>query len=493
MAETNGEPPAAPSSKKAAGKKKTTRKRKTAATGKKTAAKTGTKKSAAKKTASKNSTGPSNTPRASARRPVFIVDGSRTPFLKARGKPGPFAAADLALGAARPLLARQPFEPDALDQVILGCVMPGPDEANIARIVALRLGCGDRVPAWTVQRNCASGMQALDSAWHDIADGRSELVLAGGVEAMSHAPVLLSQAMVAWLGQWYGARGAWARLRALARLRPHHLKPVIGLLRGLTDPVVGLSMGQTAEKIAHRFGITREAMDSFAMRSHQRLAEALDNGRLDEIETLYDTRGHYYEADDGLRRDTDMARLARLKPVFDKPFGQVTAGNSAQVTDGAAMLVLASESAVQRYDLPVIGRIVDSQWAGVDPAQMGLGPVHASTPLLTRGQYALEDIDYWEINEAFAGQVLACLAAWEDGRYCRDEFGLRSPVGTLDQDRLNVDGGAVSLGHPVGASGARIVLHLLHVLAREQARRGIATLCIGGGQGGAMLVEREQG
>ncbi|MEJ2509144.1 MAG: acetyl-CoA C-acetyltransferase [Gammaproteobacteria bacterium] len=488
MADSDGEPPAEPSSKKAAAKKKTTRKKAAAA-----GTKTTTKKSTAKKTTSKKSTAAASGGRSSSRRSVFIVDGSRTPFLKARGKPGPFPAADLALGAARPLLARQPFEPEDLDQVILGCVMPGPDEANIARIVALRLGCGDRVPAWTVQRNCASGMQALDSAFHDIADGRSELVLAGGVESMSHAPVLLSQAMVAWLGDWYAARTVGARLRALGRLRPGHLKPIIGLLRGLTDPVVGLSMGQTAEKIAHRFGITREAMDSFAMRSHQRLAAAQDNGRLEEIETLYDTRGNFYDADDGLRRDTDMDRLGKLKPVFDKPFGRVTAGNSAQVTDGAAMLVLASESAVQRHGLPVLGRITDSQWAGVDPSQMGLGPVHASTPLLTRGKYSLDDIDYWEINEAFAGQVLACLAAWEDNRYCREELGLRSAMGTLNQDRLNVDGGGVSLGHPVGASGARIVLHLLHVLAREGAQRGIATLCIGGGQGGAMLVERERG
>ena len=422
-------------------------------------------------------------------RPVYIVDGARTPFLKARGAPGPFSAADLATQVARNLLLRQPFSPAAFDEVIAGCVMPGPDEANIARIVALRLGCGERVPAFTVQRNCASGMQAIDSAARNIGSGQADLVLAGGVEVMSHAPVLLDTTMVAWLAQWQRAQGLTARLKMLVRLRPAHLKPVIGLLRGLTDPVVGLSMGQTAEILAHRFSVTREMMDAFALTSHQRLAAAQDQGRLDEIDVVYDTKGHYYSADDGLRRETDMAQLATLKPVFDRPFGQVTAGNSAQVTDGAAWLILASEDAVARHKLPVLAQLRDSHWAGLDPAQMGLGPVYAMAPLLMRYGYDSTDIDYWEINEAFAAQVLACIAAWKDEEFCRTEFGRDAPFMPIDQECLNVDGGGVSLGHPVGASGARVVLHLVQVLRQRQARRGIASLCIGGGQGGAMLVE----
>lgn len=426
-----------------------------------------------------------------AGRPVYVVDGARTPQLKAKGAPGPFSASDLAVAAGRPLLLRQPFEPDAFDEVILGCVMPGPDEANIARLVALRLGCGQRIPAWTVQRNCASGMQALDSAFHDIADGRADLVLAGGTEAMSRAPVLFGEAMVVWLAQWNAARSMGARMKALTKLRLANLAPIIGLLRGLTDPLVGLNMGQTAENLAFRFHIDREQMDAFALESHQRLALAQDQGRLNEIEALYDSKGTVYAADDGLRRDTDMARLAKLKPVFDRKFGLVTAGNSAQVTDGAALLILASEDAVQRHGLPVLGRLVDSQWAGVDPAQMGLGPANAMAPLLQRDGLKVDDIDYWEINEAFAAQVLAVLAALNDVDYCREELGWDEAVGQIDHSRLNVDGGGVSLGHPVGASGARIVLHLLHVLHQRNARRGIASLCIGGGQGGAMLVERE--
>ncbi len=421
---------------------------------------------------------------------VYIVDGSRTPQLKARGVPGLFSAADLAVNAARPLLARQPFEPEALDQVILGCVMAAPEEANIARVVALRLGCGKRVPAWTVQRNCGSGMQAIDSALHDIAAGRSGLILAGGTESMSHAPLLLSTAMVNWLGQFSMARGLGAKLNIAARFRPSLLKPVVALLRGLTDPVVGLSMGQTAEILAQRFGITRAMMDAYAVRSHQRLAAAYATGRLPEVEVLYDDQGNVHAQDDGLRPDSAVEKLARLKPVFDKEFGLVTAGNSAQVTDGAAWVILASDAVVKKYQLPVLARIVDSAWAGLDPQQMGLGPVHAMTPVLARQNLNIGEIDYWEINEAFAAQVLACLAAWQDSGYCRDELGLSSGFGAIDEERLNVDGGGISLGHPVGTSGARIVLHLCHVLQQKNARRGMASLCIGGGQGGAMLLER---
>lgn len=422
-------------------------------------------------------------------RAVFVVDGSRTPFLKARGRPGPFKAVDLAVAAGKPLLLRQPFEPEACDEVILGCVAPGPDEANIGRVAALRLGCGDRVPAWTVQRNCGSGMQAVDTAFRNIADGRSELVLAGGVEAMSHSPVLLSEDMVGWLADWNAARGISQKVRTLARLRPGFVTPVIGLLRGLTDPVVGLSMGQTAENLAHRFGITREQMDAYAVESHRRLDRAYRVGDMGEVEVVYDTAGHHYERDDGIRADSDVAKLAKLRPVFDRPFGNATAGNSAQVTDGAAWLILASENTVKLHDLPVLGRIVDTEWAGLDPAQMGLGPVHATVPLLKRRRVGAERIDYWEINEAFAAQVLACLAALKDAAYCKQQLGLSKAFGEIPHERLNVDGGGISLGHPVGASGARIVLHLLHVLRRNQAQRGVASLCIGGGQGGAVLVE----
>ena len=423
-------------------------------------------------------------------RPVYVVDGNRTPFLKAQDKPGPFRASDLAVSAGKALLVRQPFAPEELDEVIIGCVIPGPDEANIARVVALRLGCGKQVPAWTVQRNCASGMQAIDSAAMAIAFGRSDLVLAGGAEAMSHAPVLLPPRSVELLGAWRQARSSRDRMRLLARVRPAHFRLVFSLLQGLTDPVVSLSMGQTAEVLARRFAISRQEMDAYAVESHRRLAHAHAQGWLSEIDPLYATDGRVFDYDNGVRPDSSVERLAKLKPAFDRRVGLVTAGNSAQISDGAALLILASEDAVHRYRLPVLGRIVDCAWAGVNPEQMGLGPVHAMAPLLLRHGLQTADIDFWEINEAFAAQVLACLRAWESEDYAHEELEIGQAFAGIGLERLNVDGGAVAAGHPVGASGARIVLHLLQVLKRNGARRGMAALCIGGGQGGAMLLER---
>ncbi|MFT7458146.1 MAG: acetyl-CoA C-acetyltransferase [Planctomycetota bacterium] len=422
---------------------------------------------------------------------VYIVDGSRTPYIRARGIPGPFHAADLAVLAGRGLLARQNFDASELDEVILGSTMPSPDEANIGRVVALRLGCGENVPAWTVQRNCASGMQAVDSAARNILSGRSDLVLAGGVEAMSHGPLLFSTAMVTWLGRFYAARSLPAKMQSISKFRPTLLKPVIALLQGLTDPVVGLNMGQTAEEIAFHFGIDRLAMDTFAVQSHLRLAAAQAEGRLQEIEVIYDNDGNYYDHDNGVRSDSSVEKLAKLKPVFDREFGMVTAGNSSQITDGAAWLILASEQAVKKHKLPVLGRIVDSEWAALRPEEMGLGPVHAMTPLMKRHKLKVEDIDFWEINEAFAAQVLGCIAAWQDSKYCREQLQLRSAFGEIDQEKLNVNGGAIALGHPVGSSGARIILHMCHVLQQNNAKKGIASICIGGGQGGALLIERD--
>jgi len=422
-------------------------------------------------------------------RPVYVVDGSRTPFLKAGAEPGPFHAADLAVRAAQPLLNRQPFSPGDLDEVITGCVMPGPDEANISRIAALRAGCGKAVPAWTVQRNCGSGMQALDSAARNIAANRADLVMAGGTESMSQAPLLYPPEMVGWLGQLNRARKPAEKLKVASRFKPSYLKPVIGLIRGLTDPTVGLSMGKTAEILADKFGISRAEMDEYAVRSHLRLAAAQEQGRLGEIEPLYDWKGVVHEHDEGVRPDSSVEKLAKLRPVFDGRYGKVTAGNSSQITDGAAWLILASEKAIKKHQLPVMGRIIDCAWAGNDPSEMGLGPVFACTPLIRRNQKKLQDIDYWELNEAFAAQVIACLRAWRSDDFCKNSLGLKKAFGEIDDERLNVDGGAIALGHPVGVSGARIVLHLLHVLKHNKATTGVASQCIGGGQGGAMLVE----
>jgi acetyl-CoA C-acetyltransferase len=420
---------------------------------------------------------------------IYIVDGARSPFLKSRNKPGPFAASDLAVHAGRALLTRQPFAPTELDEVIVGCASPSVDEVNIGRVIALRLGCGRHVPGWTVMRNCASGMQALDSAMANMESGRANLVLAGGVDALSRAPLLFSDAMVHWLSNFYAAKSLGQKAAAVAKLKLSYLAPVIGIMKGLTDPNVGLIMGQTAENLAYRFGITRTQQDAFAARSHARVIAAQESGHLGEIAPMFDDRGGLYQADDGVRKDSTVENLAKLKPFFDRKYGTVTAGNSSQITDGAAWLILATEAGLKRHGLTPIGRIVDSQWAALDPAQMGLGPVHSATPILRRHGYGLNDMDAWEINEAFAAQVLGCIEAWKSDDYCRTQLGAGQALGELDMEKLNVDGGAIALGHPVGASGARIVLHLLQVLKRTGGKKGMAAICIGGGQGGSMLVE----
>jgi acetyl-CoA C-acetyltransferase len=424
-------------------------------------------------------------------RDVYIVEACRTPFLKARGKPGPFAAADLAVYASRELFNRLPIESDEIGEAVAGCMIPSEDEANIGRIIALRIGAGDKVTGYTVQRNCASGMQALDEAFKDIKLNRHDIVLAGGVEAMSRAPLIYNRTAVNWFANMMKAKKLGQKISMFTKLPiKAFMTPIIALLRGLRDPVVSLGMGQTAENIADKFKISRKEMDKFAEDSHKKLAQAIDKGYLkDMVVPIFDEKGNVYEEDDGLRRDSTVENLAKLKPFFDRKFGKVTAANSSQITDGAAFMVLASEEAVKKYKLPVIAKIVDVEWAGNDPRVMGLAPTKAVPPLLKRHGLKFDDIEYWEINEAFATQVVGCLKGWADEKYCKEELGLDHAFGTMDQEKLNVDGGAVSIGHPVGASGARIVMHLINVMRRNKAKRGVATICIGGGQAGAMLIE----
>lgn len=423
-------------------------------------------------------------------RPVYIIDGSRTPFLKARHGPGPFTPVDLAVQCGRPLLARQPFAPDAFDQVILGCVSVIADEMNPARVAALRLGMGAAMTAFSVQINCGSGMQSVDTAFRYIREGVSDLVLAGGAEALSYSPLMFPQPGVRWFGALASARTAWEKAAVMLRLRPRFFKPVIGLERGLTDPIVELNMGQTAEVVGHLFKISRRDADAYAVESHLRLARAQKEGWLaGEIETAFARDGKFYDHDDGVRPDSTVERLSTLKPAFERPWGNVTAGNSSQITDGASWVIVASEDAVKKHGLEPKAVIVDSEWAALDPTIMGIAPVLSATALLKRQQLGLGDVDLWELNEAFAAQILACLAAWEDERFCREVLGLDGAAGVIDRARLNIDGGAIALGHPVGTSGNRIVLHLVNAMRRLGKKRGIASECIGGGQGGAMLIE----
>src|ERR1700748_3023371 len=274
---------------------------------------------------------------------------------------------------------------------------------NPARVAALRLGMGERMVAFTVRINCGSGMQSIDTAYRYIREGNSNLILAGGSEALSYAPLVWPQQGVRWFAGLAGAKGIGAKIMAALKARPAYFKPIIGLERGLTDPITELNMGQTAEVVGHLFGITRAQSDAYAAESHKRLAHAQTSGWLKgEVETAFARDGKFYDHDDGVRPDSTPEKLASLQPVFERRGGQVTAGNSSQITDGASWVILASEEAIARHGLTPKAVIVDSQWSALDPSIMGLGPVLSSTALLKRNNLMLGDVETWELNEAFA-------------------------------------------------------------------------------------------
>lgn len=426
-------------------------------------------------------------------RDVVVVAGVRTPFVKAGTDFGTVSAVELGRVALREAMERAEIDPDELDEVVVGNVANPPDAANVARVIALSAKVGKRVPAVTVSRNCASGMEAVVEAAYRIQAGHADMVGVGAVESMSRIPFLLrSDAQDAWteIGR---AKSAAARMAGFLRLRPRHFKPVIGLQLGLTDPVSGLNMGETAEVLAREWGVTREEQDAFALRSHRLAAAAWGEGRMAAETIAVPVPPRFtkvVERDNGVRENQTPEALAKLKPFFDRRFGTVTAGNASQITDGAVALVLASAERARERGLSVLGRIRSWAFAGCDPARMGLGPVLATPPALKRaGGLTLEQMDLIELNEAFAAQVLACLKAFESRRFFEDHVGL-PPVGVPDPERLNVNGGAIALGHPVGASGARLVLTLLHELGRRSGSLGLATMCVGGGQGASVVVER---
>jgi acetyl-CoA acetyltransferase family protein len=427
-----------------------------------------------------------------ATRELAIVAGFRTPFCKAGGALKSASAADLATHVFREVLDRTGIDPRAVDEVILGCAGPDAREANVARVAALRAGMPLSTPASTVMRNCASGMEAVLEAERRLLAGQGEVFLVGGSESMSNFPLMMGPRLVAFFTRLGKAKTAGQRLRALASFRPSTLKPRIAVVEGLTDPTTGLMMGHTAERVAQRFGIDRASMDEFALRSHLRASEARERRRFaDETASLVPPPDYRapVTADDGVRTEQTMEALAKLKPVFDRENGDVTVGNSCQVTDGATALLCMSAAKAKSLGLEPLAFVRGTATAALSPAIMGLGPVHATPIALQKAGLSLGDLDLVEINEAFAAQVLGCLRAFADEDYCRREVGAAGALGVIDVDRLNVNGGAIALGHPIAATGARLVLTLAHELRRRDARYGLATLCVGGGQGQAVVLE----
>lgn len=423
---------------------------------------------------------------------IAIIDGLRTPFCKAGGALKEIEADDLAAYALKEIWRRNSFYPEELDEVIVGNAVQPVTAANIARVIALKAGLPKSVPAYTVQRNCASGFEALTTAANKILAGEAEFIAVAATESMSRIPFLASFELKEYLTAWSRAKTLKQKLSLLSSFKFKYLHPVIGLQQGLSDPICGLNMGLTAEVLAKEFKISREEQDAYAVQSHEKAAKARAAGKFrEEIHPLL-APPHYQtvlEHDDGIKEHCSLERLAALPPYFDRFTGTVTAANSSQITDGAVAALVMRESQAKARGLQPIGYLRDYSYAGLEGSRMGLGPVYATAQLLKKGKYSLKDFSIIELNEAFAAQVLACVQAFASRTFAEKELGLSAPLGEIDLAQLNPNGGAIAIGHPVGASGLRLVLTLLKELKRSNKNLGLATLCVGGGQGGSLALE----
>ena len=444
-------------------------------------------------------------------RDVVVVEGIRTPFAKADTKLKNVHPAELGRVALKELLARTNLKPELVEEVIVGNAGNPPDAVNISRVVALHAGIPQKTSAFTVHRNCASALESISSGYERIKSGTMDVVVAGGTESMSQMPLLFSREFTKIFGKLATARSTGQRLGALGSLlkadlqqvvelvttgpmqkAPH--KPVISIVEGLTDPFVGKNMGETAELLAKEFGLSRGEQDEFALKSHLKAAAAMKNGTFAQEITPVFLPPKYTEVvaeDVGPRENQTLEALGKLKPFFDKRTGTVTAGNACPITDGAAMVLLMSREKAQSLGLKPIARIRSYAYAGLEPERMGLGPVYATPIALKRAGLTMKDMGLIELNEAFAAQVMACMKAYASKQFANTKLDLPEAVGEIDPAKLNVNGGAIALGHPVGATGTRLVVTLMKEMQRRNVQFGLATLCIGGGQGGAMILERE--
>lgn len=423
---------------------------------------------------------------------IAVVSGERSPFVKAGTVFKDVAADDLGASVLREHLLRSQLSNDSIDEVVLGCVGQPSNAANIARVVALKAGLSESIPAYTVARNCASGMEALSTASNQLLADGADIIVAGGTESMSNYPLLFSKRMTGFFEKMMRAKTLGAKLSTLASFRLSFLKPRISLIDGLTDPICGQIMGITAENLAREFQITREEQDAFALHSHQLAIAAWENGRLaEEVVAVASTdkKIDIISTDNGPRADQSLEALAKLRPYFDRVNGTVTVGNACPITDGAVMMTLVTESYAKKHKLKVMGYISGYEYAGLEPHRMGLGPVYAAHKLMKKQGLKTSDFDLVEINEAFAAQVIANLRAFESKAFAKEFLNEDAALGAINPDIVNVNGGAIAIGHPVGATGARLVLTQLLELKRRKLKRGLASLCIGGGLGGAFHLE----
>lgn len=423
-------------------------------------------------------------------KPVYLVKGNRSPQAKSgtilKSIPAPFMGHYL----IRDLIDQTSIPSDEVDEVIIGNTGTPAKYPNIGRVIALEAGLDKKTSGYSVHRNCASGMEALSQAFIKVASGRSDVIFAGGVENMTQMPLMYNEDMTEFFMHLMKAKTPQDKLKVLSSFRLPHLSPIIAIEQGLTDPFCGLNMGQTAEKLAREFGISRLEQDTFANESHQKALLAKAEGKfVDEIVPILagSNIDQIVSEDNGPREGSTVEKLAKLKPYFEKQTGSVTVGNACPITDGGSMWLVCSEEAVKKYNLEPMARLVDYHFHGLEPQRMGLGPVMAMDGVFKRTGLSLKDMDLVEINEAFAAQVIACTQVMREKKYA-DKWGI-DVLGDLDMNKLNVNGGAIALGHPVGSTGSRLVVTLAHELKKRKAKYGIASLCIGGGQGGAMIIE----
>ncbi|MFC2157241.1 thiolase family protein [Acidobacteriota bacterium] len=420
---------------------------------------------------------------------IAIVDGVRTPMTKAGTALKDIEADALAAAAVKGLLQRTDMDVGSVDELIFGNVATPVHAANISRVIALKAGLPVDMPAFTVSRNCASGMESITTAASKILAGVGDVYIVGGVESMSNIPFLFSREMKDFFSSLYKARNLPSRLKALLSFRLRFIKPVIGVVQGLTDPISGMILGDTAELLAREFRISREEQDRFALKSHQRAVRASKDGIFDQEIVPVPLGAEIQEKDVGPRDNQSLEALGKLSPYFDKVNGTVTVGNSSPLTDGACALLVMEEERAREMGYSPLGYLKEYTYVSLDPARMGLGPVYATAALLKKSGASMKDFQIIELNEAFAAQVLACLEAFDSEKFAIESLNLPHSVGKIDQEILNVNGGAIALGHPVGMTGARLVLHTLKELNRRHQQTGLATLCVGGGQGAAFLLE----
>jgi acetyl-CoA acyltransferase len=424
-------------------------------------------------------------------RRVAIVDGCRTPFIRSGTLFRDLTAVELGTLAIRELLHRSDLDPAEIDEVVYGTVTPSPLAPNIAREAALGAGVPPRAPAFTVSRACASSNQAITSAAGTIARGYADVIVAGGAESLTDIPILFSRSMRDRLMNAARAKSLPARLKAFSGLRPRELAPVTP---AIAEPSTGESMGESAERMAKENGISREAQDRWALRSHRRAAEGTADGRLLREEMAVFIPPDYQtmvDRDNGIRTDTSMEQLAKLKPVFDRKFGTITAGNASPLTDGASAVLLMSEEKAHALGYEPLGYIRSYAYTALAPSgQLLQGPAYAAPLALDRAGITMQDIELWEIHEAFAAQVLSNFQWLDSDDFARKELGRSKKVGLIDEDRINVMGGSIALGHPFGATGARLTITLLNEMKRRDLGLGLITVCAAGAMGFAMVVER---